>query len=45
MDRVCLFIDGSNFYHALKGANLSVRVDFGKLGVKLTGTNRQHNHT
>ena len=45
MDRVCIFIDGSNFYHALKEANLPVRVDFGKLGAKLTGTDRQLVHT
>ena len=45
MDRVCIFIDGSNFYHALKEANLPVRVDLGKLGVKLTGTDRRHIHT
>ena len=45
MDRVCIFIDGSNFYHALKEANLPVNVDFGKLAVKLTGPDRQHIHT
>ena len=45
MDRVCIFIDGSNFYHALKGANLPVRVDLGKLGLKLTETDRKHSHT
>ena len=45
MDRVCIYIDGSNFYHALKGADLPVHVDLGKLGVKLTGTDRQHTHT
>ena len=45
MDRVCIFIDGSNFYHALKQAKLPVSVDFGKLGVKLTGPHRRHIHT
>ena len=45
MDRVCLFIDGSNFYHALKDAKLPVRVDLGKLGMKLTGPDRRHIHT
>ena len=45
MDRVCIFIDGSNFYHALREASLPVKVDFGKLGVKLTGTDRRHIHT
>ena len=34
MDRVCIFIDGSNFYHALKEAGLPVNVDFGKLGTQ-----------
>jgi uncharacterized LabA/DUF88 family protein len=45
MDRVCIFIDGSNFYHALRGADLPVSVDFGKLGARLTGPDRQHVHT
>ncbi len=45
MDRVCIFIDGSNFYHSLKGAGLPVKVDFGKLGIKLTGKERRHIHT
>lgn len=35
----------SNFYHFPKGVILSVRVDLGKLGVKLTRTDRQHAHT
>ena len=45
MDRVCIFIDGSNFYHALKKANLPVTVDFGNLSAKLTGPQRRHIHT
>ena len=45
MDRVWIFIDGSNFYHALKEASLPVRVDLGKLGVNLTGEDRRHTHT
>jgi len=45
MDRVCIFIDGSNFYHALKDAALAVNVDFGKLSAELTGPDRQHIHT
>lgn len=45
MDRVCIFIDGSNFYHALKDAGLPVNVDFGKVGAKLIGTDRRHIHT
>ena len=40
-----MFIDGSNFYHALKGAKLHVNVDFGRLGAKLTGEHRHHVHT
>ena len=45
MDRVCIFIDGSNFYHALKEVGLPVNVDFGKLGTMLTGSDRRHVHT
>ena len=45
MDRVCIFVDGSNFYHALKEAGLPVNVDFGKLGTRLTGSDRRHIHT
>ena len=45
MDRVCLFIDGSNFYHALKAAGLPVNVDFGRLGGVLTGDQRRHLQT
>ena len=45
MDRVTIFIDGSNFYHALKDAGLPVNVDFGKLGSRLTGDDRRHVHT
>jgi len=45
MDRVCIFIDGSNFYHALKEAGLPVNVGFGKLGTTLTGPGRQHIQT
>ncbi|MBI3468318.1 MAG: NYN domain-containing protein [Planctomycetes bacterium] len=36
VDRVCIFIDGSNFYHALKDAGLPTNVDFGKLSATLT---------
>lgn len=45
MNRVCVFIDGSNFYHALKEASLPVNVDFGKLSANLTGPERRHIHT
>ena len=45
MDRICLFIDGSNFYHALKGAGLPTNVDFARLSAELTGAERRHIHT
>jgi uncharacterized LabA/DUF88 family protein len=45
MDRVCIFIDGSNFYHALKDAKLPVTVDFGRLAIALVGPDRRHVHT
>ncbi len=45
MDRVCIFIDGSNFYHALKEAGLPTSVDFAKLAVELTGPDRKHIQT
>lgn len=45
VDRVCLFIDGSNFYHALKDAGLSTRVDFAKLARALVGPDRRHVQT
>jgi uncharacterized LabA/DUF88 family protein len=41
MDRVCIFIDGSNFYHALVENGKSPRVDFGKLAAALVGDQRQ----
>lgn len=44
MDRICLFIDGSNFYHALKEADLPVHVDLGKLSRTLAGS-RRYIHT
>ncbi|MCW3134323.1 MAG: NYN domain-containing protein [Methanophagales archaeon] len=41
MERVALFIDGSNFYHGLK-ANLGrTRVDFYKFATLLCGENRK----
>jgi uncharacterized LabA/DUF88 family protein len=45
MDRVCIFIDGSNFYHAVREAGLPVSVDFAKLAVELTGPERRLVHT
>jgi len=45
MDRVCIFIDGSNFYHALKEAHLPVNIDFAKLAAALAGPERKHIQT
>lgn len=45
MDRVCIFIDGSNFYHAVKSAGVDSKIDFAKLATVLTGPDRQHVHT
>ncbi|MEA1964773.1 MAG: NYN domain-containing protein [Candidatus Aerophobetes bacterium] len=41
MERVMIFIDGSNFYHGLKTNNCSTRIDFLKLSQLLTGANRK----
>jgi len=43
-DRVCIFIDGSNFYHALREAGLPVAVDFAKLAAELVGPQRRLVH-
>ncbi len=45
MERVCIFIDGSNFYHALKDAELPTNVDFGKLAALLAGSDRRLSQT
>jgi len=45
MDRVCIFVDGSNFYHAVREAGLPVAVDFAKLAIELAGTDRRLVHT
>jgi len=45
VDRVCIFIDGSNFYHSLREAGHPAKVDFAKLGACLVGAGRQHIHT
>jgi len=45
MDRVCIFIDGSNFYHALAENNRPKNIDFGKLSIVLTGPQRKHIQT
>jgi uncharacterized LabA/DUF88 family protein len=41
MDRVAIFIDGSNFYHALKSRFGSASVSFGLLSAKLCGADRR----
>ena len=45
MDRVCIFIDGSNFYHALREAGLPRNIDFGSLAKALVGPDRRHVQT
>jgi len=39
-ERVCIFIDGSNFYHALKTTHNSTNIDFYKLSKRLCGDRR-----
>jgi len=41
MERVALFIDGSNFYHGLKANFGRTRVDFYKFATLLRGENRK----
>ena len=41
MDRICVFIDGSNFSFALKRNNHPTRVDYHELSKALTGPNRR----
>ena len=41
MKRVMIFIDGSNFYHALKAKIGSAHVDFAHLVTKLVGPDRE----
>lgn len=41
MERVMIFIDGSNFYYGLKGNRCSTRIDFLELSQFLTGSNRK----
>ena len=41
MERVCVFIDGNNFYFALKRNNRMTRVDYHQLSLGLTGPDRQ----
>jgi len=41
MKRVMIFVDGSNFYHALKAKTGSAQLDFGHLIAELVGPNRE----
>jgi hypothetical protein len=45
MDRVCLFTNGSNFYHACKDGVLPVNADFRKVIIRLTGAESRHVQT
>ena len=41
MDRVCIFIDGSNFYHGLKHNIHKTNIDFYKFSMMLCGDKRK----
>ncbi|RJP20194.1 MAG: NYN domain-containing protein [Candidatus Omnitrophota bacterium] len=41
MDRICLFIDGSNFYYQLKEYDPRLKIDYGKLAETLAGKKRK----
>ncbi len=41
MERVCVFIDGNNFYFGLKRNNLATRVDYYQLSSALAGSERE----
>ncbi len=41
MERACVFIDGSNFYFALKRNNRATRVDYHQLSLALAGPDRE----
>lgn len=41
MERVMVFVDGSNFYHGLKSNDCPTYVDFFKLGTHLAGPDRE----
>lgn len=45
MDRVAVFIDGSNFYFACRDNLGRTDIDLGKFAVWLVGTDRQHVRT
>lgn len=41
MDRVCIFIDGSNLYHQLKDSRTKIKIDYHNLSKALTGSERK----
>ncbi len=41
MERICIFIDGSNFYFQLKELKSSVKIDYHQFSQALTGEERQ----
>jgi len=41
MDRVCVFVDGSNFYFGLKRNNQNTRVDYYEFSKAITGPDRR----
>jgi len=41
MNRVCVFVDGSNFYFGLKRNNRTMRVDYNQLSIALCGEQRR----
>jgi uncharacterized LabA/DUF88 family protein len=41
MDKVCIFIDGSNFYYQLKEEKYKGKTDYGKLAMSLVGETRK----
>ena len=41
MERVSIFVDGSNLYHGLKNADSPTRFDFHKFGKSLCGNDRK----
>ena len=44
MERVMIFIDGSNLYHGLKAAVGHARIDFGRFCTELCGSSRRLVH-
>jgi uncharacterized LabA/DUF88 family protein len=41
MDRVCIFIDGSNLYYQLKELDAKVKIDYHQFSLALTGADRK----